>query len=462
MIQWMAKNILPIFVLSPLFGIVLISLLPKRHRSASPVITVTSAIFTLALAYIVLSWQVGGVLSSFVLEWLPLIGSNFYLAMDNISLILTCAGAVFVLLATIAGWKKRSYFFILLLVLEIGYLGLVASRDVFFIYLFSEMVVISFGFIVMFERGEGEGLKYLGVISLSSAILLVVVAYIAGVTLGTGSSILEKAALPPKIGLYLFLLFAAAIFARLPLFPFGGLLNGSQEGQEVSVSAPAGPIGIVYASQVVLVYKMLPYFSVALNIFHRHILLVILVCMLASAISAVSVAGMKRALAGVMAFHIGLALLGISSFSRNAITAGVLELFVLIISTSVLSISLAYSGKKPSFSAPVLLAMSFLPSMGHFPPLLMLCLDLSKEGWYIVGILIAGVLLVASSIFLCMARGFACMGKAASGKQSSVPYIFLALVYIIFSLGVGLFPDWLTAFIGRQTEVLWQTLIQQL
>ena len=127
----------------------------RRRPSAYKTTALVTSILTLALAiYLATQFQTGTADYQFQenLSWIASLGISYHLGVDGISLLLVLLTTLLSVVAILGSWnsiKDRGLaFFISLLVLETGMLGVFVSMDLFLFYVFWEIQLIPMYFII--------------------------------------------------------------------------------------------------------------------------------------------------------------------------------------------------------------------------------------------------------------------------------------------------------------------------
>ncbi len=84
-------------------------------------------------------------------RWIPRLGARLTLAMDGLSLLLVALTAFLQVIAVLISWHQKkhpAFFYILLLLMECGILGVFLATDLLLFYLFWEMMLIPMFFLI--------------------------------------------------------------------------------------------------------------------------------------------------------------------------------------------------------------------------------------------------------------------------------------------------------------------------
>ena len=161
--------LLTIIVFLPLVGAAVVALLPKGRSELPKKValgfTLVDLVFTV---WVLLSFDTGNPLPQFVerFDWVPQAGIQYFLAVDGISLPMLFLSSLLCALAVIASWnvdKRPSFYFAMLLLLEVGMNGVFCALDFVLFYVFWELVLVPMYFLIAIwggPRREYASLKF--------------------------------------------------------------------------------------------------------------------------------------------------------------------------------------------------------------------------------------------------------------------------------------------------------------
>jgi len=139
----------------PIAGAVVMLVFMRGRPSAYKATALVTSILTLGVAiYLAARFRTGTAGFQFIEdhEWIESLGISYHLGVDGISLLLVLLTTLLTVVAVLCSWnsiKDRGLaFFISLLVLETGMLGVFVSMDLFLFYLFWEIQLIPMYFII--------------------------------------------------------------------------------------------------------------------------------------------------------------------------------------------------------------------------------------------------------------------------------------------------------------------------
>jgi NADH-quinone oxidoreductase subunit M len=344
-------SILSLIILSPLIGAILVFLSGKNVKAAKLMALVFSAI-SLALSLLLLtsfSLDIGTYQFRESYEWVPGLGISYSLGVDGISILMVFLTALLCFLAILFSWDveyRTKEYMGLMLILDVGVLGVFTSLDYFLFYVFWEVVLIPMYFLIAIwggPRKEYASIKffiYTHVASLAMLIAIMALYFEAKPALGYASfSMIDIASVAPGFG-YVFQVaaFGALFFAfgvKMPVVPFHTWLP------DAHVEAPTA--GSVLLAGLLLkmgsygiIRVALPTLPDGANALMPLMLAIAIISILYGAIICLAQRDLKKMVAFSSISHMGIVLLGISTGSQLGIAAAVFQMFAHGLITAVL------------------------------------------------------------------------------------------------------------------------------
>jgi NADH-quinone oxidoreductase subunit M len=228
--------ILSILIALPLFGALVVALLPKRRPElVFPVALAVSIPALVAALYVLWNFAVGDASFQFS-EHVVLVepfGISWFLAVDGISLFMVVLTALLFPLSIAASRSinvQVKTYMVLMLILETGVLGVFLSLDLFVFFAFFEIVLIPMYLLISIWGSENRAyaaMKFVLFTAVGSALLLVSIvalAVLTGSQMGTIANFDFRNVLQTDLSstaqFWLFAGFAIAFAIKVPLFPF--------------------------------------------------------------------------------------------------------------------------------------------------------------------------------------------------------------------------------------------------
>src|SRR5229473_5728264 len=153
--DFLAHHILSVVLFTPLLGALVLLFLPRgmenAHKIAGNVFGVLGFLVSLPLLR---WWNPGEKPFSFEesAEWIPSIGAKYHLGIDGISLLLVMLTTFLGMIAILSSWSaihlRTKEYYILLLLLQTGMIGVFVSLDFFLFYVFWEVMLVPMYFLI--------------------------------------------------------------------------------------------------------------------------------------------------------------------------------------------------------------------------------------------------------------------------------------------------------------------------
>src|SRR5213078_3629151 len=235
------SNILTIVTFTPAAGALLLLFYDREHARS---IRTSALIFTL-LAFVCSVYLVARFDSSnpdfqfgLKVPWIRSLGIDYSMGVDGISLFLILLTTLLTPLSVLASWSiqdRLKEYFIFLLSLETGMIGVFASLDFFLFYVFWEVMLVPMYFLIGVWGGERRiyaAMKFVLYTMIGSVLMLVAIIALyfmhgdaTGIFTFSYPQIQSALAsgrmvLAPSMELWLFLAFFLAFAVKVPLFPF--------------------------------------------------------------------------------------------------------------------------------------------------------------------------------------------------------------------------------------------------
>jgi NADH-quinone oxidoreductase subunit M len=338
---WLTDYQLTVLTFLPLAGGLIIACL--RREALGPIrwISLGASLLSFGLALkVFLEFSPNQPGMQFV-EHRPWIASppiSYHLGVDGVSVLLILLTAFLTVLGVLASWVSISSrvkeFFLFLLTLETGMIGVFVSLDLFLFFIFWEAMLIPMYFLIGVwghERRVYAAIKFLLYTMTGSALMLVGILYLYNLT-GTfdyeaiGRQLAGGiAGLSGSAQVWLFLAFFLAFAIKVPLVPFHTWLP------DAHVEAPTA--GSVILAGVLLkmgTYGMLrfclPLFPQASREFAPVISILAIVGIIYGALVAMVQPDMKKLVAYSSVAHLGFVVLGIFTFTMSGIEGAIYQM----------------------------------------------------------------------------------------------------------------------------------------
>ena len=427
--------------------------------------------------------------------WIPQPPIHYHMGIDGLSLFLILLTTLLTPISILASWKSIDQrvkgFFISMLVLETGVIGVFVSLDLFLFFLFWEVMLIPMYFLIGIW-GHGRriyaALKFVLYTMFGSILMLVAILWLYRITAVAGSPTFDVAqiqsllsngtvALPVRTEYLLFGAFFLAFAIKVPLFPLHTWLP------DAHTEAPTA--GSVMLAGVLLkmgIYGMLrfclPLFPDAARRFAPFIAVLAIIGIVYGALVAMVQVDLKRLVAYSSVSHLGFVVLGVFAFNQISIQGAVYQMLNHGISTGALflCVGMLYDRRHTHWISefgglatpmPVLAALYLfscfasagLPMLNGFVGEFLILVGTYQKhaawaSWAALGVIFSAVYLLWSyqRVF------FGSLTQDKNGKLSDLDMrergILFAMAALILWMGIG------SPFFTRRTEAYTQNVLQ--
>jgi len=349
----MGNQILTIVTFFPLIGALLLLFIPKgRHdsvKSIALIIAFITFLFSIWM-YAMFDPIASGMQFEINLPWISGFGIHYHLGIDGISLLLIMLTTILSVIVIISSWNAIKVdvkgYYIAMLLLETGMLGVFVSLDLFLFYVFWEVMLIPMYFIIGVWGGPKKiyaAIKFVLFTMFGSLLMLVALLYLFFMYHGYYNEysfdMLKYYSMPIPLGAqtYIFLAFALAFAIKVPIWPFHTWLP------DAHVEAPTG--GSVILAGVLLkmgtygfVRICLPMFPEATMNFVPLISILALIGIIYGALVAMVQRDVKSLVAFSSVSHLGFVMLGMMALNTQGLEGSVIQMINHGISTGALFI----------------------------------------------------------------------------------------------------------------------------
>ena len=325
----MKAHWLTIITFLPLGGALALLLIPSRAWEVIRRVALGFALVEFALAVPLFVWFDGTYGGMQFVErhvWISSPVILYQVGIDGLSLFLVLLAAFLTPLAMLASWPIQTRvkeFFVMLLVLETGMIGVFVALDLFLFYVFWEVMLIPMYFIIG-VWGHGRRLyaaiKFFLFTMAGSLLMLVAIIWLYTAT-GTfdvlwllDARLSGELALPLAQERWLFLGFFLAFAIKVPLFPFHTWLPDAHVEAPTAGSALLAGVLLKMGAYGLLRY-CLPLFPNAAREFAPLIAVLAIVGILYGALVSLVQPDMKKLIAYSSVSHMGFVVLGIMAMN---------------------------------------------------------------------------------------------------------------------------------------------------
>ena len=282
------------------------------------------------------------------IPWIASPPIHYHLGVDGLSLWLVILTTFLTPISILASWNSVHHrvkeFFVMLLMLEVGVVGVFLSLDLFLFFLFWEVMLIPMAFLIGIwghERRIYAAVKFVLYTMAGSILMLVGILWLYNATgsfdLVQIQSMIQsgRLPLPAQTEMLLFLAFFVAFAIKVPLFPLHTWLP------DAHVEAPTA--GSVILAGVLLkmgTYGMmrfcLPLFPDASRKAAPYVAVLAIIGIIYGALVALVQPNLKKLVAYSSVSHLGFVVLGIFSFTAIGMQGAIYQMLAHGISTGAL------------------------------------------------------------------------------------------------------------------------------
>jgi NADH-quinone oxidoreductase subunit M len=433
--------------------------------------------------------------------WIPSIGVRYFLGLDGISLWLVMLTTFLSPIAVLCSYESIKHrakeYYIFLLILETGMLGVFVSLDFFLFYVFWEVMLVPMYFLIGVwgsDRRLYSAIKFFLYTLFGSVVMLLgilAVYFYGGARLGHYTfDVLElmKVAYPHTpvlnvLGLtfsfqdLVWLAFALSFAIKVPMFPFHTWLPDAHTDAPTAGSVILAGVLLKMGTYGFLRFN-LPMFPEASQHFVPLVFVLSIIAIIYGAMVCMVQPDMKRLIAYSSVSHMGFVMLGMFAFNAQGVQGSLLQMINHGLSTGglFLVVGLIYdrrhtrliaelgglSRQMPIYAtlfAIIMLASMGLPGLNGFIGEFLILIGAFQVRWWWGAFAVTGVILGAAYMLWLYQRTM--FGEITNDKNKNLPDLdaremATLLPIIAFCFWIGLYP----APFLRAMEVSVQNVIQ--
>ncbi|HEY3174170.1 MAG TPA: NADH-quinone oxidoreductase subunit M [Candidatus Polarisedimenticolia bacterium] len=342
----MFQGLLSLICYVPLAGALLILFFPKDSKKGIAYFATAVAAIDFAISLpLFLQWDTS--LAGFDqrtferFDWIPSIGAQYVFGLDGISVLFVMLTTLLGLISVLSSWsaitERVKEYYIFLLVLQTGMLGVFMSLDFFLFYVFWEVMLVPMYFLIGIWGGANKlyaAIKFFLYTLFGSVLMLLGILavyfyygaqtgvytfdYTQLVTLGADPEFFE-------LSKWIFWAFFIGFAIKVPMFPFHTWLP------DAHTEAPTA--GSVILAGVLLkmgtygfVRFNLPMLPEASRLYAPYMLALAVVGIIYGALVAMVQRDWKKLVAYSSVSHLGFCMLGVFALNVNGLNGGILQM----------------------------------------------------------------------------------------------------------------------------------------
>ncbi|MGA9118202.1 MAG: NADH-quinone oxidoreductase subunit M [Bacteroidota bacterium] len=338
------SSLLTLLLVVPTAGAVITMLIPKERATLIKLSGLFFSLLTFAVSVVLwFRFDASDGAMQFVVRipWLPGIDIAYHVGIDGIALLLVVLTTFLMPIALLGSWdsitSRLRGFVALMLLLEVGTLGVFVSLDLVLFYVFWEFMLIPMYFIIGIWGGVERiyaATKFFLYTMAGSLLMLVAIIWLASYAAAQPGGVFTTDILklytiapgiPAKIQVWMFLAFALSFAIKIPLFPFHTWLP------DAHVQAPTA--GSVLLAGVLLkmgtfglVRYCLPLFPTATLQFMPYMATLAVIGIIYGALVSIVQPDLKKLVAYSSVSHLGFVVLGIFAFNQEGMQGSIIQM----------------------------------------------------------------------------------------------------------------------------------------
>jgi NADH-quinone oxidoreductase subunit M len=346
-----SSHLLSLLIFLPLAGVVALLLVRADDHIWIRRVALAIALVEFALSLLLLrGFAVASTAYQFeeLHDWIPSPPVHYHLGVDGISLFLVLLTTFLVPVAMLASWKsieqRTQGFFITLLVLETGMVGVFLSLDLVLFFLFWEAMLIPMYFLIGIwghDRRIYAALKFILYTMIGSILMFVAMVWLYELSgtfdlpriqamLTTG-----QLTLPLRTEMLLFAAFFLAFAIKVPLFPLHTWLPDAHTEAPTAGSVVLAGV-LLKMGTYGMVRFCVPLFPEAAHRLAPFIAVLAIIGIIYGALVALVQTDLKRMVAYSSVSHLGFVVLGIFAFTPTAMQGAIYQMLNHGVSTGAL------------------------------------------------------------------------------------------------------------------------------
>jgi NADH-quinone oxidoreductase subunit M len=316
----------------PLFGAILLLFLPREEEGLHRGVALTTALAAFAASLFMLpGFDAGGFNLVIDKEWVPSLGIHYKLGVDGISLWLVLLTTFLVPIVLLSSWgaihRKVREFCIAMLVLETGMLGTFLALDLFFFYVFWEVMLIPMYLIIGIWGGDRRlyaSIKFVLYTMVGSLLMVVAILYLyvrnyeATKVWTFDYQALSPWAMSAREQIFCFAAFALAFAIKVPLFPLHTWLPDAHVEAPTAGSVLLAAVMLKMGTYGFLRYAM-PLFPLGVTTLAPLISVLAVIGIIYGSLVAFAQKDIKKMIAYSSVAHLGFVVLGLMIWNEKAV-----------------------------------------------------------------------------------------------------------------------------------------------
>lgn len=320
-----------LLLLIPFFGALTTFFIKDEKLAKNNALLTSIATLLVAIATLFSTTEI-----SYSTPWISSLGSSFSLQLDGLSKMLCLLNALslpLIILSVKQGdYNKSSNFWALMLLMQVGIMGVFLASDALLFYFFWELALIPAYFLCSIWGGEKRiqvTFKFFIYTFVGSLLMLVGIIYLYLQTAGTHSFALQdfyqlKLSLHQQVWVFASLFIAFAI--KMPIFPFHTWQPDAYEQAPTPVTMVLSGVMVKMGIYAVLRW-LIPIVPDAVNSHANFVIILSVIGILYASLIAIKQDDIKRLVAYSSIAHIGLMCAAIFSNTEMGMNGALVQMF---------------------------------------------------------------------------------------------------------------------------------------
>ena len=416
------------------------------------------------------------------LPWIKAIGAQYLLGLDGISLLLVLLTSLLTFVATVSSWEavkgRLKEYYVFLLLLETGMIGVFLALDLVLFYVFWEIVLVPMYFLIGIWGGERRlyaAIKFFLYTLFGSVAMLVGILVLRAEhqTFDWTAMVAAGPVIPAALQGWIFLAFFLGFAIKVPMFPFHTWLPDAHVEAPTAGSVILAGVLLKMGSYGFLRFS-LPLLPDAARRFAPVIVALALISIVYGALVSLMQKDMKKLIAYSSVSHMGFVMLGLFALTPMAAKGAVLQMVNHGLSTGALFLIVGVlyerrhtrliaefgglASRMPVYAAVFLImALSSigLPGLNGFVGEFMILMGTFPVSWLWTAIAATGIVLGAGyMLWLYQRVMFGPLTNPANESLKDLTVrefaVFLPLLVLVF--WIGIFPKPFLAVLDKPVE----------
>jgi NADH-quinone oxidoreductase subunit M len=265
-------------------------------------------------------------------DWIPFLNIQYFVGVDGISILMILLTAFISVIAIMASWsaidKQIKMYYMFMLMLEVGMMGVFLAQDLFLFYIFWEFTLIPMYFLIGIWGGSERvyaSIKFFLYTMAGSLLMLLAILYM-GITSGTFSVpdlVAGREAFANAQNI-LFIGFAIAFAIKVPIFPFHSWLPDAHTQAPTAGSIVLAGVLLKMGTYGFIRFN-LPLFPEASFKYAPAIAVLAIIGIIYGALVSFPQKDVKKLVAYSSISHLGFVMLGIFSLNAAGLEGAILQ-----------------------------------------------------------------------------------------------------------------------------------------